>query len=52
LVPRRHQSGKMDYSGKISKAGDGRVRALLFEAAHVLLSRVKRRCALKALAGL
>jgi transposase len=47
LVPRRHQSGKMDYSGKISKAGDGRVRALLFEAAHVLLSRVKRGCALK-----
>jgi transposase len=48
LVPRRYQSGKMDYTGRIGKAGDGMLRALLFEAAHVLLSRVKRSCALKA----
>jgi transposase len=47
LVPRRYQSGKLDYSGRISKAGDGLVRALLFEAAHVLLSRLKRACRLK-----
>jgi transposase len=47
LVPRRYQSGKVDYSGKISRAGDTMLRALLFEAAHVLMSRVKRACALK-----
>ena len=47
LVPRRYQSGKMDWSGKVSKAGDVMLRALLFEAAHVLMSRVKRPCALK-----
>jgi transposase len=47
LVPRRYQSGKIDHSGKISKAGDTMLRALLFEAAHVLISRVKRPCALK-----
>ena len=48
LVPRRYQSGKVDFSGRISKAGDPMLRALLFEAAHVLLTRVKRGCALKA----
>lgn len=47
LVPRRYQSGKVDHSGRISKAGDTMLRALLFEAAHVLISRVKRPCALK-----
>ena len=47
LVPRRYQSGQLDHAGRISKAGDTMVRALLFEAAHVLLSRVRRRCALK-----
>jgi hypothetical protein len=47
LVPRRYKSGKVDYSGRISKAGDSLVRALLFEAAHVLMSRVKRACRLK-----
>jgi transposase len=47
LLPRRYRSGQLDHAGRISKAGDGLVRALLFEAAHVLLSRVRRRCALK-----
>ena len=47
LVPRRYQSGQLDHAGRISKAGDALVRALLFEAAHGLLSRVRRRCALK-----
>lgn len=41
LVPRRFQSGEVDYSGRISKAGDRRVRSLLYEAANVLLTRTK-----------
>lgn len=39
LVPRRYQSGEIDYSGRISKAGDRRVRSLLYEAAKVMLTR-------------
>jgi transposase len=35
LVPRRYQSGEVDYVGSISKCGDGRVRTLLYEAANV-----------------
>ena len=35
LVPRRYQSGEVDYTGGISKCGDGRVRTLLYEAANV-----------------
>lgn len=48
LTPRRYQSGEVDRSGKISKCGDAMVRSLLFEAANVLLTRVKRPSALKA----
>jgi transposase len=39
LTPRRYQSGETDRSGGITKAGDGSVRAALFEAAHVMLVR-------------
>ena len=48
LTPRRHASGEMDWSGRISKCGDGLVRTYLFEAAGVLLTRVQKWCALKA----
>src|SRR5436189_5812052 len=41
LVPRRHQSGEVDYTGSISKCGDRRVRTLLYEAANVMLTRYK-----------
>jgi transposase len=34
LVPRRYQSGEVDYTGSISKVGEGRVRTLLYEAAN------------------
>ncbi len=30
LTSRRFQSGEMDYSGRISKHGDGMLRSLLF----------------------
>lgn len=46
LVPRRTQSGERDTQGHISKAGDPLLRKALYEAANVLLSRVKRPCAL------
>jgi transposase len=41
LVPRRYQSGEVDYVGGISKCGDRRVRTLLYEAANVMLTRYK-----------
>jgi len=41
LVPRRYQSGEVDYTGSISKVGDRRVRTLLYEAANVMLTRFK-----------
>ena len=41
LVPRRYQSGEVDYTGSISKCGDRRMRTLLYEAANVLLTRFK-----------
>jgi transposase len=47
LVPRKHQSGQVDRNGRITKCGDGLTRAMLYEAANVLLTR-GRHCALKA----
>jgi transposase len=47
LTPRRYQSGTMDVSGHISKAGDALLRCYLFEAATTLLSRVQKTSALK-----
>jgi transposase len=47
LVPRRYQSGEVDYTGGISKCGDRRVRTLLYEAANVMLTRYKRPLKLK-----
>jgi transposase len=42
FVPRRYQSGEVDYTGSISKCGDKRVRTLLYEAANVMLTRCKQ----------
>jgi transposase len=47
LVPRRYQSGEIDYTGSISKRGDRRVRTLLYEAANVMLTRYKGQLKLK-----
>lgn len=47
LAPRRNQSGERDIRGRISKAGDPMLRSALYEAANVLLGRVKRPCALR-----
>jgi transposase len=48
LTTRRHASGEVDWSGRISKCGDAMLRTYLFEAANVLLTRVPKWCALKA----
>lgn len=47
LTTRRHQSGEMDYTGRISKHGDAMLRSLLYEAAHSMLSVVRRAHPLK-----
>ncbi len=48
LTPRRYQSGETDRAGAISRAGDGSVRLALFEAAHVIMTRVAAWPTLKA----
>jgi len=47
LTPRRHASGEVDWTGRISKCGDIMLRSYLFDAAGVLLTRVPKRCPLK-----
>lgn len=47
LTSRRHQSGELDYSGRISKYGDNMLRSLLYEAAHSMLCVVRRAHPLK-----
>jgi transposase len=48
LTPSLYQSGETDRSGAITKAGDTRARAALFEAAHVMMTRVAAWFPLKA----
>jgi transposase len=48
LTPSRYQSGESDRPGAITKAGDARARVALFEAAHVMMTRVARWFPLKA----
>ncbi len=47
MTPKQWQSGQVDQRGRISKCGDAMLRNLLYECAHVLLSVVKRPCALQ-----
>ena len=47
LTPRRYQSGEIDRSGRISGCGDVLARTLMYEAAIVILHRVKRALHLK-----
>jgi transposase len=47
LTPRRYQSGEIDRSGRISRCGDSLARTLMYEAAIVILHRVKRASQLK-----
>ena len=47
LTPKQYQSGDIDRSGRISKCGDVLARTLMYEAAVVILTRVKRASRLK-----
>jgi transposase len=47
LTWRRFQSGEADYDGHILRRGDRQLRALLYEAAAVLLTRVRRESVLR-----
>jgi transposase len=47
LTPRRYQSGEIDRSGHISRCGDSLARTLMYEAAIVILHRVKRASSLR-----
>lgn len=47
LTPRKYASGETDRTGHITKCGDPMLRALLCEAANVLLTRVQRWSRLK-----
>jgi transposase len=48
LTSRRHASGEVDWTGRISKCGDAMLRSYLFGAAGVLLTRVPKWSAVKA----
>ena len=52
LTTRRHSSGEVDWTGRISKCGDAMLRTYLFEAANVLLTRVPKWSALRKLGEL
>src|SRR3954470_15164115 len=47
LTPKKYQSGETDVTGGISKAGDATVRAALYEAANVMLTRAGKFSTLK-----
>ena len=47
LTPRQYQLGEVDRSGRISRCGDALARTLIYKAAVVLLTRVKRASPLK-----
>jgi transposase len=41
LTPRVHASGEIEQVGRITKCGDAMVRALLYEAANVMMTRCR-----------
>lgn len=47
LTPRQHQSGESEWMGGIGKTNDPLLRAYLYEAAGVLMTRVRKSCPLK-----
>jgi transposase len=51
MTPKKYQSGETDLTGRISKMGDKDVRAVLYEAAHVILTMPVKGGALKSWAA-
>ena len=41
LTPKKYQSGETDIDGGVSRVGDAMVRTVLFEAAHIMLTRAR-----------
>jgi transposase len=44
LTPKKYQSGQKDVDGRISKMGDASVRTVLYEAAHIMLTKPLKGC--------
>src|SRR5499427_405941 len=44
LTPTKYQSGETDIDGRISKIGDAGVRAVLYEAANIILTKPLKGC--------
>lgn len=44
LTPKQYASGEVNRQGSISRMGSSQCRSMLYEAAHVLLVRCKRKC--------
>ena len=44
LTPRKYQSGETNFTGRISKIGDASVRTVLYEAAHIMLTKPVKGC--------
>jgi transposase len=47
LTPRQHQSGESEWIGGIGMTNDPLLRSYLYEAAGVLMTRVRRNCPLR-----
>ena len=47
MTPKKYQSGETDITGRISKAGDKRVRRALYQAAHIILTKPVKGSGLK-----
>jgi transposase len=48
LTPSKYQSGEVNRSGAISRCGDEMMRVMLYEAAHIMLTRTNKWSWLKA----
>ena len=44
MTPRKYQSGETNINGRISKVGDARVRAVLFESATIIVTKAVAGC--------
>jgi transposase len=51
MTPKKHQSGEVDVTGRISKIGDASVRTALYQAAHIILTKPVKGGALKSWAA-
>ncbi len=47
VIPRKYASGEIDRNGNITKCGDRELRSYMYEAGVVILTRLKKSCALK-----